>query len=237
MEACTSYKPCTTRNRKDLSQVRFRQVPALLLLLHRQNVRPMLSARSHLGAVPAPVLYERPQLAGEQLTKRKISCVLRDNAFLSITICQGSGTFRSIKVSDLHRALDGFARILPDLPRVRLTYHWSTMQVEYATDIVFRTIRASRLVRSDRANRYSLRETGEYRNLPGSQASRNYQGEMGNNFTPHSGHGSSTIWALPPSRCMTSSISSDRDYDQRRLGVQALSESSRVGDPVHKPHP
>jgi len=43
----------------EISARRHRQVPSLLLLLHRRRVRSVLSARAHLGAVPSAVLLQR----------------------------------------------------------------------------------------------------------------------------------------------------------------------------------
>lgn len=69
MEACTSYKPWHDK-KTGTTYLKYDSGKCLhyyfTLLLHRQNVRPMLSPRSHLGAVPAPVLYERPQLVGDE---------------------------------------------------------------------------------------------------------------------------------------------------------------------------
>ncbi len=50
-------------------------------------------------------------------------------------------------VEQLHRALDGYAaRFCPVVDRFETGYHWSLMQVEYATDIVFRRQRDLRPV-------------------------------------------------------------------------------------------
>ena len=132
----------------------------------------MLSARSHWALFRLQFYMNGHNWLESRLTKRKISCVLRDNAFLSIdNFAKAQELSDSIKVSDLHRALDGFARkYCLIFQEYGLTYHWSTMQVEYATDIVFKRQSELRALYDQIVRTASLRETGEYRNLPGSQA-------------------------------------------------------------------
>jgi len=90
----------------------------------------------------------------------------------------------SLKVSDLHRALDGFARkYCPVFEQYGLSYHWSAMQSEYATDIIFNK-------QSNLGPLYeSLVRTAIHSVKPeniatflGRKLHPHYQGEMGNNF-------------------------------------------------------
>jgi hypothetical protein len=69
-----------------------------------------------------------------------IGHVLRDNAFVSLDdFAKAQELADDFDVSRLHRALDRFAnRYCPVLQEVGVTYHWSIMQLEYATDVVFR---------------------------------------------------------------------------------------------------
>jgi len=63
-----------------------------------------------------------------------------DNAFLSIEDPEKAQTLSdSLEAAQLHRRLDRWAAAYcPIASRFRNDYHWSFMQVEYATDVVFR---------------------------------------------------------------------------------------------------
>ena len=120
-----------------------------------------------------------------KLTKRKISYVLRENAFLSIEdFTKAQELSDSIKVSDLHRALDGFAqKYCPVFQEYGLTYHWSTSQVEYATDIVFKRQADLRLL-YDQIVRTAIHSVKpeNIATFLGRKLHANYQGDLGNNF-------------------------------------------------------
>ncbi len=77
-------------------------------------------------------------LAG-QLTRRGIDFTLVDNAFRRIEDWKRAQQLaEQLNVAVMHRCLDRFAnRYCPVIGRLGVTYHWSLMQVEYATDIVF----------------------------------------------------------------------------------------------------
>jgi len=120
-----------------------------------------------------------------KLTKRKISYVLRENAFLSIEdFTKAQELSDSIKVSDLHRVLDGFAqKYCPVFQEYGLTYHWSTSQVEYATDIVFKRQEDLRLL-YDQIVRTAIHSVKpeNIATFLGRKLHANYQGDLGNNF-------------------------------------------------------
>jgi len=77
-------------------------------------------------------------LAG-QLQQTGIAFQQLDNTFSSIADFSRAQTLSdAFPIDRLHRALDTFAaRYCPVAARFGTTYHWSIMQVEYATDIVF----------------------------------------------------------------------------------------------------
>lgn len=70
-----------------------------------------------------------------------IDFALADNAFVRIADFERAQTLAdSLKPDELHRRLDRYAkRFCPVLDVFGQTYHWSLMQVEYATDLVFRS--------------------------------------------------------------------------------------------------
>jgi hypothetical protein len=75
-----------------------------------------------------------------QLSKRGIAFEQIDNAFVDIAdFSQAQALADQWQIKTLHRALDRFARrYCPILRPLQTSYHWSIMQVEHSTDIVFR---------------------------------------------------------------------------------------------------
>jgi len=74
-----------------------------------------------------------------QLHQAGIACQQLDNTFSSIAdFSRAQVLADAFPIDRLHRALDGFAaRYCPVASHFGTTYHWSLMQVEYATDLVF----------------------------------------------------------------------------------------------------
>jgi hypothetical protein len=66
---------------------------------------------------------------------------MADNAFVRIADWQRPQTLAdALSPKDLHRVLDGHAaQCCPVLDVIGQSYHWSLMQVEYSTDLVFRS--------------------------------------------------------------------------------------------------
>lgn len=65
---------------------------------------------------------------------------MKDNAFFDISNFEKAQEISdSIDIKAIHRLFDYFAeRFCPIIKRFGVKYHWSVMQVEYSTDIVFR---------------------------------------------------------------------------------------------------
>ena len=76
-----------------------------------------------------------------QLDKKGIGYTLQDNAFVGIDdFAKAQAIVDRFDVKKLHRRFDQYARKLcPVVRQFRSGIHWSLMQIEYATDIVFRT--------------------------------------------------------------------------------------------------
>ena len=76
-----------------------------------------------------------------QLTAAGIGFTLADNAFLRIDDWERAQTFAdALAPKQLHRVLDRFATLCcPVMDTFDQRYHWTLMQVEYATDLVFRS--------------------------------------------------------------------------------------------------
>jgi len=120
-----------------------------------------------------------------QLDKKGNTYVLADNVFLNMDdFSQAQEIVDSFSVERLHRKLDRFAReFCPLQASFRSGYHWSLMQIEYATDIVFRSQEAladlyENLVRTAiHAVKAENVATFLGRKLDG-----RFQGELGNDF-------------------------------------------------------
>jgi hypothetical protein len=128
-------------------------------------------------------------LLASQLTKHRISFTLQDNAFLDIAdFPQAQKLADQIHVATLHAALDRFAsRYCPiSKPLLGVRYHWSIMQVEYATDVVFQQP-------SDLTDIYEVLirtsihavKADHVATFLGRKLSTGYSGELGTDFTTH----------------------------------------------------
>lgn len=120
-----------------------------------------------------------------QLNERGVACQQVDNAFVQVADYAAANQLANeFDVALLHHRLDEFARqYCPIVTELSLTYHWSIMQAEYATDLVFKS--------QDTLQAFypSLLETLTHAVKPadiatflGRKPNGNYQGEMGNRF-------------------------------------------------------
>jgi hypothetical protein len=76
-----------------------------------------------------------------KLTSRGIGYTMADNAFIRIDDWEAAQQFAdSFSPDELHRILDRYAVMCcPVLDVFAQRYHWSLMQIEYSTDLVFRS--------------------------------------------------------------------------------------------------
>jgi len=124
-------------------------------------------------------------LLAAKLSRQGIDYEIRENAFLKIDdLPKAQSLSDGIRAEDLHQVLDILAsRYVPFLKRYGLSYRWSIMQAEYATDIVFKK-------QADLGPLYeTLVRTAVFSVKPeniasflGKKLHWNYQGEMGNKF-------------------------------------------------------
>ncbi len=120
-----------------------------------------------------------------QLQKQKIPYTLCDNAFLDIGDFQKAQEIvNGFSPEHLHTILDEFSRqYCPFLKEFHLSYHWSVMQIEYATDIVFRQ-QSYLQTMYDTLARTAI-HTVKPENIAtflGKKLHGNYQNDMGNRF-------------------------------------------------------
>jgi DNA-binding transcriptional ArsR family regulator len=120
-----------------------------------------------------------------QLQERGIAYEMLDNAFIQIADYAAANRLANeLAVESLHQRLDELAhQYCPVVTDLRLNYHWSLMQAEYATDLVFKS-------RDTLQAFYPLLlETLTHAVKPadiatffGRKLHGNYQGELGNRF-------------------------------------------------------
>ncbi len=133
-----------------------------------------------------------------QLKERGIAYEIVDNAFVHIAdYAVANQLANEFDIERLHLRLDEFAQqYCPVVTDLRLHYHWSIMQTEYATDLVFKNREALQ------AFYPHLLETLTHAVKPadiatflGRKLSGNYQGEVGNRFnTPALAGGARERW-------------------------------------------
>jgi len=120
-----------------------------------------------------------------QLKQRGIAYKMLDNAFVQIAdYAVANQVANEIDVELLQCRLNAFAqKYCPVITDLKLTYYWSIMQAEYATDLVFKSREALQ------AFYPHLLETLTHAVKPadiatflGRKLNGNYQGEMGNRF-------------------------------------------------------
>ena len=120
-----------------------------------------------------------------QLKERSIAYEMLDNAFVHIAdYALANQLANEFDMEILHLRLDEFARqYCPVTTELNLHYHWSIMQAEYATDLVFKNRETLQ------AFYPSLLETLTHAVKPadiatflGRRLNGNYQGELGNRF-------------------------------------------------------
>jgi len=76
-----------------------------------------------------------------KLAAAGIDATLADNAFVRVAdLARAQALADALKPAELHRRLDRYAqRFCPVLEVFGQAYHWSLMQVEYSTDLIFRS--------------------------------------------------------------------------------------------------
>jgi hypothetical protein len=119
------------------------------------------------------------------LKKRKIGYELMDNLFVSIdNFAKAQQIVDRLNVAVIHKILDRFAhRYCPIIKKLKLRYHWSIMQAEYATDIIFNRQQDLQAI-YEHLTRTAI-HTVKPENIAsflGRKLHGNYQDQMGNNF-------------------------------------------------------
>lgn len=124
-------------------------------------------------------------LLAARLRKARVLFTLMDNAFFAVdNMAKANALADDLRIEHLHQALDQYAeRYCPALKTLQVKPHWSIMQVEYATDIIFR--RQEDLQRFYTLLIETLIHSVKPENIAtflGQKLHGNYLAEMGNSF-------------------------------------------------------
>ena len=138
MEACPSYRPWhdklqhTTRLKSTRASV--------CTITSISSMGSFAPAAPSAGPRRLQVYLNGHHWLAHRLAKAGIAFERADNAFLSIADPkQAQSLADSLKPKGLHRRLDKWAkRFCPIVGHFHSAYHWSFMQVELATDVIFR---------------------------------------------------------------------------------------------------
>jgi hypothetical protein len=129
--------------------------------------------------------YNGHNALAAQLRRKKIGFTLADNAFLSIdNVARAQALADEFDPRRLHRILDEAARaycpVIRHFPQV---YHWSLMQVEYATDILYRRREALAPIYEEliRTTIHAVKPE-HVATFLGRKLTDAYEGELGNGF-------------------------------------------------------
>jgi len=124
-------------------------------------------------------------LLASKLVQKSIDFKLLDNAFVDIdNFDQAQTLANNLKVAALHKQLDAYARqFCPIIKDLDLSYHWTIMQAEYATDIVFKHQRHLQMIYENLIR--TAVHTVKPENIAtflGRKLHGNYSDDMGNNY-------------------------------------------------------
>jgi hypothetical protein len=141
MEACPSYRPW---HDKLQHTTRLKSTPGKCLHYYFYFIDEIFGLCYVRVPTWAPfrlqVYLNGHHWLAQRLTKAGIAFERADNAFLSIgDPKQAQALADSLDPKGLHRRLDRWAKhFCPIVGHFHSAYHWSFMQVEFATDVIFR---------------------------------------------------------------------------------------------------
>jgi hypothetical protein len=120
-----------------------------------------------------------------QLKTQNLDYSILDNALTDISsFTEAQNISDSLSVKMIHEKLDAFAQAYcPVFNHFKQRYHWSIMQAEYATDIVFKRQQDLKII-YDQLVRTAIHtvKPDNIATFLGRKLHANYQDEMGNNF-------------------------------------------------------
>ena len=132
------------------------------------------------------IYFNGHNLLANQMQKNGIHFEMIENAFIEIDdFDKAQELVNSFSTTIIHRKLDYYAKLLcPIVKRFYLSYHWSIMQVEYATDIIFKSQKNLKTI-YENISRTAIHavKADNIATFLGRKLHGNYQDEMGNDFS------------------------------------------------------
>jgi hypothetical protein len=186
LEACTTYKPWHNKN---THTTYLKTVPGKCLHYYFYFMDDVLGLCYLRVPTWAPFRLQfycnGHNLLASTLNARKMDFQMLDNVFIHIDDFDKAQTFSDdIQVKRIHRQLDKIVRQYCPIVRHFVNgYHWSFMQVEYATDIIFKQKSDLKLIYDEivRTAIHSVKPENIATFL-GRKLHCGYEDEMGNTF-------------------------------------------------------
>lgn len=190
IESCTAYKPW---HNKKTHKTYLKMVSGKCLHYYFYFITPDLGLCYLRVPTWTPFrlqfYYNGHNQLAAKLNKKGIGFNLLDNCFIQIdSFDKAQKLADDVKVRRIHRQLDKIARrYCPIIRHFSNGYHWSIMQVEYATDIVFKRKRDLEPIYEEivRTAIHSVKPENITTFL-GRKLHGNYQDELGNDFRTRS---------------------------------------------------
>lgn len=186
LEPCTSYKPWHDKN---THKTFLKYDSGKCIHYYFYFIDPVLGLTYVRVPTWCPfrlqIYFNGHGWLASQLNKKNIAFKLLDNAFAEISdFKKAQAIAGSFNAGCIHKILDSFAnRYCPIIKQFGLTYHWSIMQAEYATDIVFNSQPELKTI-YDNISRTAVHavKAENIATFLGRKLSGNYQDEVGNRF-------------------------------------------------------
>jgi hypothetical protein len=187
MEACPSYKPW---HNKKTGKTYLKSVQGKCLHYYFYLIDPQLG----LCYVRVPtwcpfrlqIYFNGHNRLSALLDQQGVEHRLLDNAIIkSNSFAKAQQLSDDIQVKLIHDKLDAFAQAYcPVISHFNLQYHWSIMQIEYATDIIFQRRQDLQQI-YDHLTRTAIHcvKADNIATFLGRRLHPNYQDEMGNTFS------------------------------------------------------
>lgn len=186
MEACNTYKPW---HDKKTGKTFLKPDQSKCLHYYFYFIDPQVG----LGYVRVPtwcpfrlqVYINGHNLLASELKLAGIDYTMIDNAFDSIQDANKAQELSDkISIEKLHRKLEEFAwQFCPVYKDFKLRYHWSVMQAEYSTDIVFKKQEGLQKIYNELvATAIHTVKPENIATFLGLKLDPRYQGEIGNNY-------------------------------------------------------
>ena len=187
MEPCTSYEPWHDKNTHK-TFLRYDQAKCLHYYFYFiDSVLGLCYLRVPTWApFRLQFYFNGHNHFAAKLDNRSIDYTMLDNAFVNIEDYDKAQKISdNFNIKQIHRLLDKYTRLYcPVIKHFENNYHWSIMQAEYATDIVFEKQKALRPVYEElvRTAIHSVK-ADNIATFLGRKLHPLYQDEMGNDFS------------------------------------------------------